>query len=105
MEDRKLSAAPEPGHVEKPHVAREPQVRLVLTDGTVVEPPSDPDWQVRVSYLARNLLPTGSRRGRPGPTIKIVLSDGTVLEGAADRELQERIDYLARNLLPNRKVL
>jgi hypothetical protein len=98
------SAFPKPVAVENSLTASKPQVRLVLTDGTIVEPPADPEWQGRASYLARNLLPSGFHERRRGPTIKIVLSDGTVLTGAADRELQRRIDYLARNLLPTRKV-
>ena len=97
--------APEPVvPVEPVGSHRNPRVRIMLADGTVLHPSVAPEWEGRISYLARNLFPPGQAPARPRPPkVRLVLADGTVIEEAGD-ELEQRMRYLAENLLP-RKTL
>jgi hypothetical protein len=79
---------------------REPRVRLMLADGSMLHPSATPEWEGRISYLARNLFPPGPAPTAPRPPkVRLMLADGSVVE-----ELGERMQYLAENLLPARKT-
>jgi hypothetical protein len=84
----------------RPEPRRDPRVRLMLADGTMLHPSVAPEWEGRISYLARNLFPPGHAPSGPRPPkVRLMLADGTVVEEAGD-ELAERMLYLAENLLP-----